>query len=89
MNLTEELQQLIDKKADEKVREMKGDIQDYKDWVDGLDETLSFMVDNAREMIADAKEEKLTVNQIEAEGFLRGLITVKNQIESDKRWISE
>ena len=89
MDLTEELQQLIDKRADEKVREMKGDVQEYKEWIDGLDETLTFMLDNAREMISDAKEEKLTVNQIEAEGYLRGIITIKNQIESDKRWVNE
>tara|TARA_B110001454_G_scaffold218628_1_gene247208 strand:+ start:2068 stop:2229 length:162 start_codon:yes stop_codon:yes gene_type:complete len=49
MNLTEELQQLIDKKADEKVREMKGDIQDViimketilKDIKDSLETTSS------------------------------------------------
>jgi len=89
MNLTEELQKLIDKRADKKVAEIKGNIQEYKDWVDGLDETLSFMLQNAKDMIKDSKEEGLTVNAIEAEGFLRGVITVKNQIDSDKRWISE
>lgn len=89
MNLTEELQKLIDKRADEKVAEIKGNIQEYKDWVDGLNETLSFMEQNAKDIIKDSKEEGLTVNSIEAEGFLRGIITVKNQIESDKRWISE
>ena len=89
MNLIEELQKLIDKRADEKVLEIKGNIQEYKDCVDGIDETISFMLENAKEIIKNSKEEGLTVNAIEAEGFLRGIITIKNQIKSDKRWISE
>ena len=89
MNLTEELQKLIDKRANEKVAEIKGNIQEYKDWVEGLDETISSMIKDTKDMIKDSKKEGLTVNGIESEGFLRGLITVKNQIDSDKQWISD
>ena len=87
MELQEELQRLIDKRADEKVAEIKGNIQDYTEWVEGLDETISHMIQNAKEMIKDSKEEGLTINAIEAEGFLRGIITLSNQINSDKKWI--
>ena len=87
MDLTEELEKLIEKRASEKVAKIKGNIEDYQDWVDGLDETISFMEQNARDLIKDSKEEGLTVNVIEGEGFLRGILTLKNQIVADKKWI--
>ena len=89
MSLEEELEELINKRADEKVSEIKGNIQEYEAWVDGLEDTLRYIESNAREMIKDSKDEGLTINAVEAEGFLRGIITVKNQIESDKKWLKD
>lgn len=87
-NLTKDLQKLIDKKVQEKINEITGNIQEYVDWIEGLDETMESLINDARKYIEDFDEENLTINKIESEGFLRGLITVKNQIDHGKRWIN-
>lgn len=87
MDLTEELEKLIEKRASEKVAKIKGNVEEYKEWIEGLDETIAYLEKDAKEIVEDNKKEGLTINAIEGEGFLRGILTLKNQIVADKQWI--
>ena len=85
--LTEQLKNLIEKEADKKVLKIKGNVEQYKNFIDGFIETLESFEKDGRQMLKDCKEDKLKFSEVEAEGFLRGIITVKNQLKEDLRWL--
>lgn len=63
---------------DNKVAYIRYDDNKWKSgYEDGVDEIESEIA-RTRELIKDYSDEKLTINSIEAEGYLRGLITMLN-----------
>lgn len=86
--LAEKLKNLIDAEASKKVREIKGDVEDYKNFIDGFIETLYHFENNGREMLEDCKSDKLKFSEAEAEGFLRAVITIKNQFKQDVKYVN-
>ena len=86
--LTEKLKNLIEVEASKKVREIKGSVEDYKDFINGFIETLEEFETNGRDMLEDCKSDKLKFSEAEAEGFLRAVITIKNQFKHDLKYVN-
>lgn len=84
--LTKKLQQFIDKEVEIKVLEIKGNAKDYKDFINDFTETLNHLERSGRDLIEDCKSDKLKFSEAEAEGFLRAIITVKNQFQNDFKY---
>lgn len=88
MNLEQELENLIEKRANKKAAELTGNAKEYKEWIESLDEDISILVNEVKDLIEDCKENGLTLNSIEAEGFLRGILHVEAIIKSNKKWLN-
>jgi gas vesicle protein len=58
--------------------------QKWKEHYDSVTEELKSEIERTKEAIKEYAEDNLTVNRIEMEGYLRGLITMTNQFE---RWL--
>lgn len=67
-----------------KVSNITYDDQKWKEHYDSVVEELKNEIERTKEVIKDYSEDNLTVNRIELEGYLRGLITMTNQFE---RWL--
>ena len=68
-----------------KVNDVNNDDQKWKEYYDSVIEELESEIVRTKEAIKEYSEDNLTVNRIEMEGYLRGLITMLNQFE---RWMS-
>jgi hypothetical protein len=87
--LTKKLQKLINDEADNKVLKIKGDVQSYKNFIANMLSDIEFTEQNGRDMLNDSKNEKLKFSEAEAEGFLRGVITIRNQIKDDLKYLED
>ena len=86
--LTKELKTLIDKQVELRVREIKGNVKEYKDFLEGFKETLDRFEIDGKTLLEDMKENGLSLNQAESEGFLRAVITIKNTLIDDMKYIN-
>ena len=64
-----------------KVNDVNNDDQKWKDNYDSVIEELKSEIVRTKEAIKEYDEDNLTVNRIETEGYLRGLITMVNHFE--------
>jgi len=79
MSLDQRIQSLID--AEVKVALAKQGDSKYEEKWDDLIYEIDSLEKHARMLYEDCKGNGLNFNSIEAEGYLRGLITVKNYLE--------
>lgn len=68
-----------------KVNDINSDDQKWKNYYDSIIVELESEIVRTKEAIKEYSEDNLTVNRIEMEGYLRGMITMLNQFE---RWVS-
>lgn len=64
-----------------KVNDINHDDQKWKNYYDSIIVELESEMDRTKEAIKEYSEDNLTVNRIEMEGYLRGLITMLNHFE--------
>ena len=62
---------------------MKGNVVDYHFFIENFGDTLNHLEKNGRELLEDCKTDKLKFSEAEAEGYLRAIITIKNQFKDD------
>lgn len=53
----------------------------YKNYVEHMFDNIEQMIEQGKAVLKDAKEDNLTFNTIESEGYLRGLIYVYNELK--------
>lgn len=61
----------------------------YKKLYESLVDEIKYEKKRAELLYQDMKEENLTISTVEAEGFLRGMITVMNLVEHVENHTSE
>ena len=64
-----------------KVNDINHDDQKWKNYYDSIIVELESEMVRTKEVIKEYSDDNLTVNRIEMEGYLRGLITMLNQFE--------
>lgn len=53
----------------------------FKEKYDNLVEEIKYLTQEARGVLDNYKKEGLSISQIESEGYLRGMLTIKHLIE--------
>ena len=79
--LADQIEAIIYREVQHKTYDDSKYKETYEDCLDFLEHEIS----NAKGTIADYKEEGLTFNSIEMEGYLRGLITTLNYFKISER----
>jgi hypothetical protein len=57
------------------------EINTLKSTIESILDTIAWQITDARRLVDSFKKDKLTINTIEAEGALRGMLIIKNQLE--------
>ena len=86
--LAEKLKKLIGAEVSKKVRDIKGSVEHYENFIDEFIETLEDFESNGRDMLEDCKSNKLKFSEAEAEGFLRAVITIKNHFKQNAQYLN-
>ena len=53
----------------------------HKGKYDNLVDEIDYLLDEARNLVKNFKDERLNLNHIEAEGYLRAMITISNLVK--------
>jgi hypothetical protein len=77
----EDITRAIASYIENKVSNITHDDTKWKEHYISVIEELKSEIENTKDAIKDYSDDNLTVNRIEMEGYLRGLITMTNQFE--------
>jgi len=87
--LTKRLEAFIDDEVSRRVKEIKGSVENYKDFTEEFIRTLDQFEHNGRELLRDCKSDELKFSEAEAEGFLRAVITIRNEFKEELKHIND
>lgn len=80
-SLEEQIQDLIDQRVKEELSELTNNDNAFKEVLQEHMESINFHIERSRGNQGDYKDDNLTISKVEEEGYLRCLITMKNELE--------
>ncbi len=83
--IAEELLELIELKSQTSYRKDNKWKHHYENVMQQLEQEIKLY----KEIIVENTDNNLTLNKIEAEGYMRGLITMVNRFRDDEKWMEE
>ena len=79
-SIEQEIERIIDQRVKERVKSLTGKEEEIIECLKGFISEMDYVIKSTNEAIEDFNENNLTVGRIEEEGFLRGIITYKNNL---------
>ena len=79
-SIEQEIERIIDQRVKERVKSLTGKEEEIIECLKGFINEMDYVIKSTNEAIEDFNENNLTVGRIEEEGFLRGIITYKNNL---------
>lgn len=86
-SIEEEVNKMVAKGVDEKLRELGANTQVYKNFIEGFQDTLESQVSNGRSIVKEFSEEKMKISHAEAEGYLRASIEILEEFKESIKYL--
>ena len=84
MNLQNELAKQLENIINQRVIELTRNEHDWKESYQTVNIIIDNEIESVKSVIADYKEQNLTFNSIEQEGYLRAMLVVKSILTENK-----